>query len=603
MRRLLAGRPGASFNRREEFMSTIHRILALAAVLAVSSRLVAQVQGPATASLPATFAAPAAAPRVAELMLTPAASLEPVTVGAKDELEALVAWNRAGRLPTRNGVVRPLAEAIRFRPGTDPSGGLEGITFDSPAGARSWGTRVEVQGAYRLRLRLDDVRLPEGTNLWVHGAGEAPIRFGLDLKDAEGVLWTPSVSGESIYLEVTLPPGSSWERSGFDVTRVAELVALDRYGFPMSTPGPQAGECLADATCATTGTFDSVALLRTAVAHLQYIKNGLGYLCSGGLLNDTDGSTNVPLLLTAHHCFSTQASAASLEAFWDYKSASCNASFPNLGAVPRSNGSTLLATAAASDVTLVRLSGFPGSRALMGWDARTSVLTSGKALHRISHPAPDGFPFSQGYSRSLFDSSANGCGWSRTNNIFSNHVFGGTYPGSSGSPVLIDGGFVVGQLRGYCGPNPTNGCGYENYVVDGALYASWPLLQPFPDPQTDSNGPPPPVAPPVTSSEYPGYRFWVLIGNNRIGTKVDDCVPETVCIAGAIPTRAEVFVRIVGPKSNGYLWPNVVKFNTTKTEVWVQQVSTGRTRYYELPGLEADASELPGLVDKEGFLP
>src|SRR5687767_15732196 len=50
--------------------------------------------------------------------------------------------------------------------------------------------------------------------------------------------------------------------------------------------------------------------------------------------------------------------------------------------------------------SLVRLSGFPGSRALMGWDARTSVLTSGKALHRISHPAPDGFPFSQGYSRS-----------------------------------------------------------------------------------------------------------------------------------------------------------------------------------------------------------
>ena len=48
---------------------------------------------------------------------------------------------------------------------------------------------------------------------------------------------------------------------------------------------------------------------------------------------------------------------------------------------------------------------------------------------------------------------------------------------------------------------------------------------------------------------------------------------------------------------------NVVKFNTTKTEVWVQQISTGRTRYYELPALAADASELPGLVDKEGFLP
>ena len=115
--------------------------------------------------------------------------------------------------------------------------------------------------------------------------------------------------------------------------------------------------------------------------------------------------------------------------------------------------------------------------------------------------------------------------------------------------------------------------------------------------------PDPPAVPALTSSQYPNFRFWVRISDSRIGTTVADCLPETVCVAGAIPTRAEVFVRIVGPKSNGFLWPNVVKFNTTKTEVWIQQISTGVIQYYLLPALAADSDTLPGVVDKTGFLP
>lgn len=115
--------------------------------------------------------------------------------------------------------------------------------------------------------------------------------------------------------------------------------------------------------------------------------------------------------------------------------------------------------------------------------------------------------------------------------------------------------------------------------------------------------PPPPSAPALISSQYPNFRFWVRISDTRLGTTVADCLPETVCVAGSIPTRAEVFVRIVGPKSNGYLWPNVVKFNVTKTEVWIQQINTGAIQYYLLPALPTDSDTLPGVVDKTGFLP
>lgn len=115
--------------------------------------------------------------------------------------------------------------------------------------------------------------------------------------------------------------------------------------------------------------------------------------------------------------------------------------------------------------------------------------------------------------------------------------------------------------------------------------------------------PPPAASPPLLSPDYPNFRFWVRIAGSRLGTVAPGCPKETICVAGALPGRAEVFLRIVGPKPNGHLWPNVIKFNTTETEVWVQQVSTGKTKYYHLPALSSDSMTLPGLVDRTGFLP
>lgn len=123
-------------------------------------------------------------------------------------------------------------------------------------------------------------------------------------------------------------------------------------------------------------------------------------------------------------------------------------------------------------------------------------------------------------------------------------------------------------------------------------------------PVTPHDDPDPPAVPGLTSPSLPGFRFWVRIGDSRIGAIADTpCPGETVCVRGALASRAEVFVRIVGPKGNGYLWPNIVKFNTTKTEVWIQQISTGTTKYYLLPSLPQDSDSLLGLVDKTGFLP
>jgi hypothetical protein len=116
----------------------------------------------------------------------------------------------------------------------------------------------------------------------------------------------------------------------------------------------------------------------------------------------------------------------------------------------------------------------------------------------------------------------------------------------------------------------------------------------------------PPDGPWLTTPALPRFRFKVRItsGAQQIaGVQETDCVPETLCVSGAARGRSEVFVRIIGPRPNGFLWPSIVKFTTSQVEVWIEQTATGRLRYYKLPAQGPADTSLPGLVDREGFQP
>lgn len=115
--------------------------------------------------------------------------------------------------------------------------------------------------------------------------------------------------------------------------------------------------------------------------------------------------------------------------------------------------------------------------------------------------------------------------------------------------------------------------------------------------------PAPPSSSWLSTSELPGFEFQVKIGASRIGTEVLDCVPETLCVAGALPDRTEVFLRVIGPRPNGLLWNQVSRFTVSALQIWFRQISTGQIDYYSLPGVNTDSDELPGLNDRYGFLP
>jgi len=190
----------------------------------------AQSTGPAFFPESTFRAVQVPAPLTAEerTLLEPLARLRPATFGAADQLVALRAWNDVGRLPTRNGFSRPLAvphevalgdsSVEQFESGVYAGGALRAIGSEKLI----WSGRVEVANSYRLRLHLNDVTLPASARLWVIGSdGETVGPFGAELISPAGDLWTPSVAGPAITLEVVTRRAN--ERLRFSVDKVMEI--------------------------------------------------------------------------------------------------------------------------------------------------------------------------------------------------------------------------------------------------------------------------------------------------------------------------------------------------------------------------------------------
>jgi hypothetical protein len=458
-------------------------------LIGAAGPLAGQSQGPAVMPAFLGESAHEAPPRLTPRLLTaPLAQLPAASIGARDELAAVAAWNAAGRRPAKSGFRRhlPLPQRVRLSGDPPASGSWEGGAVARRAGGELvWGARMDVAGAYRLRLHLTDVQLPAGTRIWVWGDGETRGPFGLELVGPDGDLWTPSVRGGSVWIEVELPAGArpGGAAYGFTAADVLELVDTSERRL-VNHPAAATTSCLVDGWCITSDTLGVIVQFRAAVASLDFVEGSYSFLCTGSLLNDTK-SDFVPYLLTADHCISTQAVASTLEAVWDYYDSVCFGTFPDRSTLPASLGATLLATSNQSDFTLLRLTSVPGGRSFLGWNANAGAVTNGTVLYRLSHPAPGGFPFPQAYSTSTADYLAathcNDTGAPPINDltkfIHSLPATGAVFGGSSGSPVILAGGFVVGQLLGAC-PGVSDPCVTSTRFeqLDGAFAASYPSL-------------------------------------------------------------------------------------------------------------------------------
>jgi hypothetical protein len=461
--------------------------------------------------------AAAEAPHIAERYgLAPLAELGDAAIAAPDRIEKMRSWNEGHHLPLHDGFERPLpaprqvelsAGLVAASPVADHAGGL---AIQSAFNKLAWGGMVRVAGAFRLRLHLSGVKLPAGARLWVSGGGETVGPFGRELIGPDGGLWTPSVAGEEMAVDVELPATALTGGARFGLTpdKVLELFEL---GTVDTVPAQTSEACNLDSSCFTASDFPAIDSARHAVAIIYFTDNGQGGQCTGQLLNSTTPS--VPYMLTANHCISTPAGAANLEAFWDYYTPSCNGPVPSQGTLPRSNGATLLATGVAdpqSDFTLMRLNSIPAGRSFLGWNADPGATADGTLLYRLSTPM--GLPENFVITRS--DSTTGACrGVPRPAFLYSDQVKGGTFGGSSGSAAMLADGEVVAQLYGGCGSN--DDCSPLQFTVDGALAVTFPWVAGWLSPSstcyalglshTGSGGDP--VASPAGSSGCPSGMF------------------------------------------------------------------------------------------------
>jgi len=368
--------------------------------------------------------------------------------------------------PLRIGVVKSIVPVNVVGLGR----GNHGVYEDTHDGGFTWATTISSQGAEGIRVHVKGFSLPVGAAMYIYSPeGNAQGPYEGVGRHGNGDFWTHTVFSETAVIQVRYEgPASAQDRA--NVRFIIDRVGVIRPHRPFAVPHASWSDnycdnpsCVLDANCGSVAPAS-----QAAIAKMEWIAGAYIVTCTGGLIADTDNSTQRNLFLTANHCISKSRAAGSMETYFDYTTASCNGECPPWPSTPDTIGATILATSRDGDYTLLELDEDPPSgRTFLGWNNSSIASSNGADLHRVSNPnyGP------QVYSHHEVDASTGTCsGLPRGEFIYSVDRDGATDGGSSGSPVVNSSGEIVGQLYGCCGYNCGDVCDSgSNNTVDGAL--------------------------------------------------------------------------------------------------------------------------------------
>lgn len=345
--------------------------------------------------------------------------------------------------PLRVGLVRSVGQAF------GPASFVNAAALALAGEKQLWVMALRSPGAAALRLHFVNfdvgraavtVYTREGDEVLTRGpfSGRGP--------EQDGDFWTASLPGDTVFIEV----------SGTDQPRleIAELMHLEQD--PVATAQKQwrlsqnqkqnnlanaVAElgCHLDVACET---VDISARDATVLLNYQTGPTTSG-ICSGTILNDLDGGTVVPYLLTANHCNITAANVGTLQVTFLFQRSTCGGNL--LTSPPPLIGGVVLETNGDNDMKFIRLNGaVPAGVALAGW----STGSPSDGSYGIHHP---GGTFKRA---TFFDpSSYIFCSYTYDSDYWVMEARrGGIEPGSSGSGLFNPSGRLIGQLRGRCGP-------------------------------------------------------------------------------------------------------------------------------------------------------
>ncbi len=532
--------------------------------------------------------------------------LPPLTPGERSEL----ARRERGR--AKVGLLRRLDSSARLGrpvPLLAPGGRLSwdgGLLERGADGSLSWTASFVSRGATGIRLLVDDAVIPGGRAYVYSRSGDVAGPYRFDRAASPDGFWTNTIFADEVFLEVELPSSGAGR---IEVAALAHLEgpALAAAGLSAaSTASPMSTTCFVDASCVAPGEFPNLESVSHAVATLLF-RDGLSfYACSGGLVSSTDRSFE-PYLLTANHCFDDQSSASSLEAVFNYRNPTCGGPYPSMSSFPRTLGSTLLATGTTSDFTLVRLSQSPPAGSyFLGWTTQDVSRTGGTSIYRLSYPAPAIGIWPQYYSRhtiSAFPIPGACRGYPQGDFIYSKDAVGGVAEGSSGAPVVLADGRIVGQLLGACGSNVSDDCdSVSNSTVDGAFAVSFSQISSWLDP-AGTPGPTSPCVPDAATLCLNGNRFKVQVAW-RVASQGIGGSGTAVSLSGDTgyfwffsSGNVELIVKALdGRVVNGYFWIFYGALSDVEYTITVTDTATGAVKTYANP-----QGRLASIADTAAF--
>lgn len=419
------------------------KYLSLAAVAALLASLSAGAQlAPRVQGEPALTSKAVAPPELKLSASDPVfkARLAPVS---EAEIRAVRTQNatRMSRQVQRHrltvGITRPAALA------PIPARSLAWTAVEGGFAARVAVTSPEA-GALRLALELAGV--PAEVELTFFGSQDAsriegPVKVG-EIADRTAKWWSPLTEGETQTVEIFVPRGSAREIP-LAVVGASHLFTTPSSGFAKRIQDiGDAGSCNVDVACSALASDPAFRSAADSAAQMVFNDAGFTVLCTGTLLADGDGTTQVPWFYSANHCFENedppyksasqmQAVANTLSTLWGFEATSCGSRTPRSSWSQLNGGATFLHNNVGSDVLFMRLNGTPPANAFYsGWDA--NPLSSGNAIVGLHHPEGDLKKVSQGTVLRMSTPNVTGLTGSYAEARWSS---GTTEGGSSGSGI------------------------------------------------------------------------------------------------------------------------------------------------------------------------
>ena len=296
-----------------------------------------------------------------------------------------------------------------------------------------------------------------------------------DKTDSGRTYWTPDIDGANATVEIEIPFGIPASSVVISMPNISHIFMSSKDINSAAAQINYTGDTNAGLSCQVDVTCTSPRPAATdAVAHIRFNEGASTYICSGTMLNDNINSTT-PYLLTANHCISSQTVASTMQAWFKYRSTTCNDGTSGEYYTMANNfaGADLLYTAYGTDSTLLKLRSVPNVAGILyaGWDA-TTAPTVATSVHSIHHPKGDQQRLSRGTitSYSIRDATNENSFWN--SNVASGTILdvtvstGLTEGGSSGSGLFKGTDAnpqVIGQLYGGSAP----ACGAPKYNVYG----------------------------------------------------------------------------------------------------------------------------------------